>query len=346
MTVVTDSLEVARAALEETDELHSEEIHLRTATVSFETDADDSYAVMPVEGENVRLSEFALRQLAAAVGVPTAYILKCPAHLQSANIEHWQRQLSENKRNRVVVGQDQIQAITSPNFIPVRNVPLFDTLVEKIGGGDPEKVSLDLFHHDWRLTRLGVTNVDAAHRVETKHLAVVQPDIVRAGANFVNSLVSETHTQIDPVIYRLTCKNSMVAPVSPDEQAFRYSHKDAGNPSDWLAAAIDAIGELYEPIFQQIDEAAKRAFENPERVLRDQLRRVPGPVRQAVLEAYQEEPVPTIWGIGNAFTRAAHQSDAVRNDQRLAIERHAGSYVTDPTICTTCGLPADVHKRH
>lgn len=354
MPTVTDNLDVAREALVLTDDISTQEVPLKNASISVKDHQDGSFATMAVEGEDTRLSEFALRQLSGEMGIPTAYLLKCPAALQAANLEYWQKKLSDRKRVRVVVGQEQIQAITSPNFIPIKNVKLFDAAVEKIADmlGGLDKLRLDHFEHDWDLTRMAFTHENASHTVDNIYFKDANPeahvnDIVRAGVNVVNSLINEMHTEIQPFAFRLICANRMVTPVLNGGNSkypfYRYDNGGGQTGADWLAGAIDEIGKQFEPIFKQMDEAARKKLVSAEDVLRANMANVPGHMREAVMEAYLEEPTPTVWGVTNAITRASRQSQSASPRHRLAVERYAGQVTTDPTICEKCGLPADRH---
>jgi len=303
---------------------------------------------MTVSGQEIELSEYALKQLAAELNIPGPYLIRCPASLQAANIDEGQRLLSNRKRSRVVVGDGKIQALTSPNFIPVKNVKLYDRLVEQGGKSDPTKVIIDHFEHSWVTTRISISHSENHHKVANSYVQNLRGDekvgdIVRAGVNYMNSLVNEQHTEIEPYAYRLDCLNRMVTPLvgrTDGLSRFRFPRDGSVTSEDWLGAAIDEIGKQFEPLFRSMDAAAQRVITNPRDVLRDQMTNAPGTLRDAVLEAFDEEPTPTVWGIVNAFTRAATHASAIPPRHRLTAERYAGWYATAGDICTTCGKPS------
>ncbi len=351
MSTITDDLDIARQSLQETDDFTSEEIIFRDAEVSVSASEGNIFATMAVEGEPLRLSDLAVKQLATELSIPANYLTKCNAELQASNIDYWQGKLSEKKRIRALIGQQTVQAITSPNFIPIRNTRLFDVMVDVVGGSSPDAVKLDVFEHSWENTRVGLTNANSERAIQNHYLRELHEgaqigDVLRTGANFNNSLTVANQTEIEPMAFRLICLNRMVTPLMGSElPRFRYKNDGSKPSEDWLRDAMDAIGEQYEPMFDAMEAAANTRLENPEQVIRDQLSHVPGPVREAVINAYREEPMPTQWGVVNAFTRAATHADDLDMRYRIATERHGGWFAVAQDVCDTCGR-ANGHSRH
>lgn len=354
MTTVTDDLQLARQTLVETDEFTSVELPFKSSEISVETGDGRIWATMAVEGEPHKLSAFAIKQLATALQVPANYLVRCGADLQAQNLHYWQQKLSDRKRIRALVGHGELQAITSPNFIPVHNVRIFDALVEQVGAGNPEDAVLEVFEHSWESTRIGLTNKNASHKVDnsryqhtvdTAYGSEVE-DVVRAGVNFRNSLINANYTELEPFAFRLVCKNRMVSPLFDAENPrFRFKNDGSLNADDWIREAVDLIGQQFEPLFAAIDHAASTPLEDAEQVVRDHLHNVPGTIREEVINAWREEPLPTQWGVVNAFTRAATHAEEVAPNHRLQTERHAGWFATAPDVCSTCGR-ADGHGPH
>jgi hypothetical protein len=341
MTVVTDDLSVARDALVATDDVIVEDLQLRNAPIQATSDA----VTVEVAGVTLGLSSLALKQLSSELGIPANYLVKCPATLQAQNMAHWQGELSSRKRIATVIGQDHIQAITSPNFEPVANAPIFDALVELVGHGDNSKLSLDTFEHSWESTRISLTYGDLVHRVENAYYQTGAEvgDLVRGGVAFTNSMTAAVETEIEPFVLRIACLNGMLSPVFGGDRAqFRYRRKD-GPPDVWLRDAVDAIGEQYESLFVALDTAAQAVLDDPQRAIRDQIRSIPGPMREEVVNAYQEEPMPTVWGVANAITRAARDG-GFEAAHRVTAQRHAGWFATSPEVCSTCGRPRSNHR--
>lgn len=98
-------------------------------------------------------------------------------------------------------------------------------------------------------------------------------------------------------------------------------------------------------MFDAMERAANTTLADPQQVLRDQLRNVPGPLREEVVNAYLEEPIPTVWGIANAFTRAGTHASDINTRHRLQAERHGGWYSTEPEVCELCGR-SNGHSAH
>lgn len=345
MTVVTDDLDVARAELAKTDDLTSLEVVLKEIEVSVDESDKGPVATFDLEGDAVPLTENALKTLAVALNIPQNYLLKCPARLQADNLNYWQGRLSERKRVRTVIGDDKVQALTSPKFLPIKNVPIFEALVEKLSKGDPSKLHLDVFEHDWLVTRMALCHADASHKVQNGHFMDRNPevhvgDVVRAGVNVMNSLTQHQHTEVRPFAFRLFCANRMVTPlVGGEGDSFRYDSKSDPSPLDWLGEMIDQVGSQLEPLFANLDNAAQRQLPDPQMALEAQLTHVPGPLREAVVAAYQEEPDPTMWGVVNALTRAAND-DAIEPRFRFRTQTHAGHLAFD-SRCDECGRPLD-----
>lgn len=350
MTTVTDDLEIARQVLAKTDDCTSLEAVLREVQFSVDETPSGPVTSFDVEGESVPLSDLAIKTFATTLEVPQNYLMKCPAHLQADNLNYWKGRLSERKRVRVVVGEDRVQALTSPNFLPVKNLPLLEALVERLGKGDPSKIKLDAFEHDWLVTRIGLCHADASHEVKNGIFKDQNPeehvgDVVRAGVNMMNSLTNQLHTEVSPFVYRLFCANRMVTPlVGGSGDGFRYDPKAEGAPTEWLATMIDEIGKQFDPLFEHLDSAAVKDLPDPEMALTAQLGHVPGTLREAVLEAYKEEPTPTVWGVVNALTRAAN-GDEVDGRFRRRVQSHAGTLAMNRS-CEECGRPLDQNHDH
>jgi hypothetical protein len=339
------TLTEARELLEATDHFESVEVPLKVIEIGAGlNDQHDPEVQMTIEGTSSALSEKAVRQLAASFEIPAPYLLKCPPPLQAANLDHWQKQLSDRKRARVVISDGQIQAVTSPNFVPTPNARLFDTLVERIGNGNDELVQLDYFDHSWDATRFALCHARASHEVQNSYFRGANPDsevgdVVRAGVSLVNSLVNDTHLEVEPFVFRLVCTNGMVAPDPTGRDRIRYlGGEKSGAPTEWLSTAIDQIGATFEPLFRELDRAAQTPVENVEQALSAELRHVPGYMRDAVGEAYEEEPTPTAWGVVNALTRAVRNIDNATFNHVLQVQRHAGSFATHRT-CDSCHRP-------
>jgi hypothetical protein len=272
------TLTEARELLEATDHFESVEVPLKVIEIGAGlNDQHDPEVQMTIEGTSSALSEKAVRQLAASFEIPAPYLLKCPPPLQAANLDHWQKQLSDRKRARVVISDGQIQAVTSPNFVPTPNARLFDTLVERIGNGNDELVQLDYFDHSWDATRFALCHARASHEVQNSYFRGANPDsevgdVVRAGVSLVNSLVNDTHLEVEPFVFRLVCTNGMVAPDPTGRDRIRYlGGEKSGAPTEWLSTAIDQIGATFEPLFRELDRAAQTPVENVEQALSAEL---------------------------------------------------------------------------
>jgi hypothetical protein len=139
--------------------------------------------------------------------------------------------------------------------------------------------------------------------------------------------------------------NRMCTPLlgSTNGKVFRFKNDGNKVSRDWIKESVDEIAAQFEPLFAQMDKAAATKIDNVDEVMGELVHLVPGHMRDEVTNAYQEEPTPTVWGLANAFSRAASHTDGVGFNHRMQAERAAGWYVTVPDHCTACGRPMDGH---
>lgn len=158
-------------------------------------------------------------------------------------------------------------------------------------------------------------------------------DVMRAGVEVVHCY----GTTIDVGLYaeRLICTNGMVR----TGEAFKWTQKSGGTIShqfNWLRQGMSAALDEFTTLVERAQLMSNTPFNgNPVEVLREHARamRLPQGYNTRLLEAYNEEPDPTSWGILNAFTRFASHGD-IPESVSASIMRAAGNWTHSFDMCT------------
>lgn len=164
---------------------------------------------------------------------------------------------------------------------------------------------------------------------------VVRGDNINFGLAVQSSLDCSNPTQMVLSFYRPTCTNGAYV----TEQSWKLPIR-ASDGFDSTVLLIQEKAREFEAFREQFGQRLRHAAEttviDPElhiAALARQLR-IPTPVVARVQDAYQEEPNPTVWGIANAFTRAANT--APRFDYADQLWRSMGEVIESSGRCTVC----------
>lgn len=342
---VTFDIGAARQQLVDLGTPRLEELLLKTAEIEVDEsainpDGTGAATVLALEGgETFKFTDLGIMHLSAVLGIPSQYLLKCPPSLQRANLEYWQTQVSDRKYVNFVIGQGNVQAVTSRNFVPVSNVRVFDRVKELVSGGADADLVLDLFEHSWQATRFSFSSGKRArHLVEN-----AESESFRLGVNVVNSLTNSFDFELELSIQRVAPAGRYLVP-APDDARYRFRNDGTTNLDAWLGETVGEMAARHTHLVSVIQKAAATKFQDARQVLEDELAaNAPGPLRDDIAAAWEGDPLPSPWGVAGAFTRATQDIAASQFHHRLQVERFAGKFVTDPDVCNVCGR-AGKHK--
>jgi hypothetical protein len=151
-----------------------------------------------IEGVPYPMRTLAQRAICYRLGIPFEYLRRCPAEIQSENLNYWIRQ---EKRERLFFRfkDMDVRAIFTLRYRPVDNFQVMDRL-ENLGYGPQTKVQVNL---DEEFMSLSIPN--------GRQTFEVNGDKITPGISIANSEVGLSSLKISAFFLRLICTNGMVA---------------------------------------------------------------------------------------------------------------------------------------
>ena len=215
----------------------------------------------------------------------------------------------------------RLRAFVSPGYTPVRDSVVASALVMALSSVDGE---LRIIRADMtdRSTSF-VVGVGKPFRMGDDH------DIgdIWGGLLVRNSGVGFASLLFTLHLTRLLCKNGMTAPVG-DAMLLRRRHRgrDGDKLTGLLAERMDGLPGQLRQGAEVLRAAAARRVTDVEGDVRGLLLAARLPVRllPAVVAAYDQEPLPTAFGVSQAATLAAQ---GLAPEERLQLEGAAGEYL-------------------
>ena len=175
-----------------------------TRQLSFTTEEDSSRITLTAGGKLLEfgVNPLAHQQISARLGIPLKYYQRMQAEapaLLDQNVNNWLQKSSERRMLRVMDGN--IRAFLSDRYRRLDNLELCAAVLPII--------------HQMKGAVIESCEVTEAHlylKVINKKLKaeVAVNDVVQAGFVISNSEVGLGHLTVEPLIYRLVCKNGMI----------------------------------------------------------------------------------------------------------------------------------------
>lgn len=224
------------------------------------------------------IRETAHRQIGARVDIPAAYYDRMLADapiLLANNVNHWFQANPENRMIRTLDGR--VRAFLSDRYQRIDNYEVAEAVLPILSDLRIEIASCEVTER-----RLYIKALNA--RVQGE---VEVGDVVQAGVMITNSEIGGGALVVQPLVYRLRCKNGMVLPDSKfrrnhigkalevDSDAARFLTDETIALTDRaiLAQARDVVrGALDEALFGRVLERMRAATQN----------RVEGDIQKAV----------------------------------------------------------------
>lgn len=198
-----------------------------TGMMNHETAADGTTSIRvatPDGLETLRTTELFRRQLADKLKIPFAYFERMrteQAPLLDRNVDTWLHHAPELRMVRILDGQ--ARAFLSDRYRRLDNYDLCDHVLPML---------LELPEARFESTELTPTRLYL--KVVTPRVQIeIQPgDIVQAGVVISNSEVGQGTLSVQPLVYRLICRNGLIAA----DRAMRKTH--VGRLSDASAEEV------------------------------------------------------------------------------------------------------------
>lgn len=190
----------------------------------------------------VRPTERCLNQIAARVGIPRIYadrlMTEAPA-LLAQNVNHWFQNRPEVRMLRTYVGEAPVgRAFLSHRYRSLDNEDLLNAVLPQL-----VKAGCEIKSAEATERRLYIQAVTSKVAGEVK-----VGDVVQAGVVVSNSEVGAGSLKVEPMHYRLVCKNGMILP-----SALKKHHVGRAGDGEWEAGEAN---EVFSDETRRLDDRA------------------------------------------------------------------------------------------
>jgi len=263
-------------------------------------------ALVPINQEGVsiipqvRLMEHAHDQLLERLEFQKKTFNRLPAKLQILNLNY----LIQNFYDKEVLLRcqdgDQVRGLLSADYTPIDNLEFLEMLSPYC-----QDANIRWDYSDDRVLHVQVTFPRTATEVKVG-------DIVQTGLHITNSEVGIRSVTIAALVYRLRCSNGAIGG-GEGAGFFRFRH--TGDPDrlrDHVKNAIESANISTIKLVEEFKASVNKAIDAPatflENLAKDKANDMTQDQFKAALNAYMAEPDPTLFGVTNAITRAAHSN--------------------------------------
>lgn len=160
-------------------------------------------------------------------------------------------------------------------------------------------------------------------------------DLVYPGFHMRNSEVGYTAIIIDEFSFRLVCLNGMMITTGDSRLLYRQHRPIDDEVLDkQLTSVFNKVPTRWEATRKSITNAKGIALASPEGEIEDSLTKMGAPkhFREAAATAFTIEPLPTMFGVLQAITRAAQNYEDM--DKRFEYEAYAGNLLSRVSMLT------------
>lgn len=158
-------------------------------------------------------------------------------------------------------------------------------------------------------------------------------DVVNGGIWFTHSPTARKTPEISPFVNRLVCTNGMISARALSKWSWR------GNLDflDWVDASVTTSWNALDEEFQGLHNLTEQTLNgHASSVVEDifDRHRVPAGLRQGILDAVIDEADGTMYGIAQAFNRAANQVEDIGQMRGLLMV--TGDLAAQSDRCDSC----------
>lgn len=272
----------------------------------------DSLSRMWVSGKPVEVLLSAQRLLANRLRVPFSYLSRCPKTLQAENLNFWMEQ--ERKERQTFFCRfdgDRLRAVFTERYTVLDNMEILSAMLEHgFSPGSEVQYSLD---HEMMLVK--VPEWGGAFEVAGK-------DRLVPGIAFANSEVGSVAFCVEAFFWRLVCSNGLIVSVSAGNSRFKHISRKA---FDHFPETIGQVIADASHRRGQLVLSTQTPVHNPLGTIESFNRRfgIPKKEADAVKLAWEAEPGETMFGVINAYTRAA-QVPELTAEEAYRLEKTGG----------------------
>lgn len=315
---MTDFNAVMEAAERRFSELQPFDRYGQLNQFRFKVTENDRPEFIPFAGASTRsagplvLKEHALKQLCARIGVPFSFFNKCPPALQEFNVAWFMQNMEQEKDVMLrIVKTNQVRAIVSDRYAPFDDIELFRILSDFMDG--TEEVVFNSFEE--LSSHVRITWPSKAEEIQPG-------DVVEQGLHIANSEVGMRSVTIMGVVYRLKCKNGLVA--REKKGGFRHigdPERIKGHVQQVIEDVQNDSARLMEKFKRSIEKEIEQPVDAIERLAQDH--DLTKEEYKAVLDSFMAEPSRNLFGVVNAVSNSAKRCPDA--DRRFEMESLASN---------------------
>lgn len=224
-------------------------------------------------------------------------------------------------RTRIDRGVGIVRAALSDNYSIVNNSDIVEQVKQLLD--EYVDVGISNYFNSDKLMHMRLVFNPTKERVENKDLK--EDDIIMNGIDIVNSEVGRSSLRVEPIIYRLVCTNGLKSwTLDGDDYVYmRHIHINKDELRDLIFKGVDqSLNRAYE-LSAKFKESKKLLLANPveeiQKIAEDNM--LSKKLTEKIIDSYYEEPSQSLYGVVNAFTRAARN---LPDERRLNLEKLAG----------------------
>jgi hypothetical protein len=272
----------------------------------------DTLDSVTIGNETHKLRPIAQRSIAYRLTIPYQYLVRCPAHIQALNMNHW---IEKEKNDQLFFRfkGDAVRAIFTPKYKPVDNFEVLERL-DSLGYKPDTEVQC---HLDDEFMSLNIP--------DGKRSFSVHGDRMTPGIAIANSEVGLSSLSVSAFVLRLVCTNGLIAKT---EIKASYRHVSTRILEEFPRVVSDIAYKLED----QRDKfliSHETPVDNPLSTI-DSLSKQFGlkeEEREAVTWAMEYEEGDTMFAIINTYTRAA-QFPGLRAESSYNLQKVAGNILS------------------
>ena len=321
------TLESIRARLVQ-EASHHEDVIVKGRDIEIRKDG-----LIQLRGGDGRLfswNDHAFGQFCAKIGVPADFVRRSPEDgpaSKSSIINHWKEQVDGraftlrlrnlNEPDSRTGAHGFVRAFMTDRFSKFDNLEMLDVMEPFIRANDLE-------------LQLG------AHTDQSFHLRLLSPDFIemgteaksdphKVGIHVLNSEIGKHIFHGDFLVYRQVCTNGLV---SLFDKKHLFHHKHVGvelhEIRTSISAGLEKMQDYTEITVERLKSLKASPVTDPLRELHRSLKagRATDEFVSLAMQSYEEEPIPTRFGVIQAITRAAQKLPTF--DARVQMEELAG----------------------
>jgi hypothetical protein len=306
-------------ALEDLPTIYQKDFDPRAIKVDFTRSENDgkivkrsySYDSLPISSKFV-----------APLGVPMSYIESCKDSKLVESIIQERASTISNDRLCIVSTGDRVHDLTVRKRELIQPVDLYSEVAGQMDtlGWFPAPPRIEFDDRSLELNLVAHCNEIFERPVTPK-----QGDILRSG--FRVRLLPGRLVSVLLEIIRLICLNGMTANEKP------YSWKDTGTAESQLLFVSRTIPKAVGSLMGVVAKAelmSKEEVKDPLSIIRSHAKAMglPEELVPFIMQAFEQEPENTLYGVWNSFTRAATHDERVRSHSR-EIAFSSGEFITN-----------------